>query len=710
MRRLHILGLCAVLGLAVLFIHPFSTLQNSISDLFFSPKNVQSPITIVAIDEKSISPEGQLGRFKDWPRTYYAQALRELNKYDPAVVGIDLDFRDRSRGISAQRLQQFTDLKKSGIRSDIDWNSIIALFMQDSGAASTHPDDVELQKTLLETKRVVLIEPLFTTTATPVVVAEGSQGVLPSVNGTITPIFSGASIVSGFNNAFYDPDGVVRHFLSVLGSEKSFSYVLAQQYAQAQGKSLLETSFNDETFYRIRYLAEAGQSFNTVSFIDVVNGKVDAGLIKNHIVIIGGTAGILNDIAQTPTGSNAMPGVEILATATQQILDNFVMQESGIVWRVVSLLLLLVIAVLFLQLSLSYFAGLCIALLVVLPLAGYIAYQDGLVLDVLHPLIALIVTALIVLWYRNKTELKAKRAIKNAFAHYVSPLVVNQLAKDPSQLALGGSRQTITVLFSDIVGFTTLSEKLTPEDTVALLNDYLTAMTDVIFEFGGTLDKYQGDAIMALFGAPLADKNHAANAVQCALRMRQALVSLHDKWAAIANLPFKEELTQLDFRVGIATGPAVIGNVGSQKRFDYTAIGDIVNLGSRLESINRKYGTRIIVNKGTFTTITENSNPFACRKLDVVRVKGKSIETEIFEVVGLHDSFNADMKAMLDDFENARVMYTERNFAGAKEAFRAILERFPEDGPSSIYKNRCEFFMRKPPNIDWSPIVNLEEK
>ncbi len=215
---------------------------------------------------------------------------------------------------------------------------------------------------------------------------------------------------------------------------------------------------------------------------------------------------------------------------------------------------------------------------------------------------------------------------------------------------------------------------------------------------------------MALFGAPLADPAHGINACAAALAMRKALVALHERWSGIQSLPFKDELIRLDFRVGIATGPAIIGNVGSEKRFDYTAIGDIVNLGSRLESVNKRYGTHIIVDKETFATITSNNNAFVFRKLDTIRVKGKEIATEIFEVVGLTESVTNDMRTMLDDFENGRILYTQRNFIEAKQYFEAVLVKLPEDGPSQIYLNRCNFYLRKPPRRDWDAIVDLEEK
>lgn len=708
MRRTFLLLACIGISLLLAFFGPFITLSNKLTDLFFTSHQTQAPITIVAIDDASISPQSTLGRYKDWPRTYFAQAIRELNKHNPAVIGLDLDFREQSGGISSQRLKQFADLQQANPSARFDWGSIVPLFIPTAQGSQTikHPDDIELQKTFAESKRVVLPAPLLFTQE-----GDATRGILPVSTNSVSPIFSGVNIFSGFNNALLDRDGVLRRALYSFGEKKNFAAVLAEQYSRAVGRDEIDPRFLSGEYSVIRYSGKPGKTFNTISFADVVAGRIDPKLITNRIVIIGSTAGVLHDDLPTPASSQPMPGVEILANQTAQMLDGAYVSQTGVVWIIVSVLLFVGVAgVLFLLLSLKFFVVLFAVLMLGLPIVGYILYQTGSVVNVVHPLVSVILTAIAVLWYRNQTELKAKKALKNAFAHYVSPLVVNELIKDPSLLSLGGKRETITVLFSDIVGFTTLSEKLSPEDTVALLNDYLTAMTEVIFEFGGTLDKYQGDAIMALFGAPMNDKNHATNAVHAALRMRQALVALHDKWNAIPNLPMKDELLQLDFRVGIATGPAVIGNVGSQKRFDYTAIGDIVNLGSRLEAVNRKYGTRVIVNKATFTAITESANPFAFRKLDVVRVKGKSIETEIFEVYGISDTLNTETKAMLDDFENARVMYTERNFLGCKEALRVILDRFPEDGPSAIYKNRCEFFLRKPPNIDWSPIVSFDEK
>lgn len=707
MKRFGVLALLFVLcgGVALygsLVYDPFESFNNKITDLFFTAKQISPDITIIAIDDRSLDSSAGLGRFKDWPRSYYAQVLRTIAAYKPAVVGFDLDFRDASQGVSKLRLQQMYDayqkhLQGGGKASAFPWNDLMQRFAPQTGEVvdvTVHPDDADFQKALGENGPVVLFYQIANFGA--------------AVAQNILPIFSGEKVSTGFGNVLGDRDGILRRVVSGEGENNSFPYEIARVYSEAQGKKLEKlTSSIPE---RIRYVGKPG-SYNTISFADVLAKKFDQNIIEGKIVLIGSTAGVIHDDFETPMSKTSMAGVEVHANVIQQILENRTVREQG----AFGLMLLLAVicgglGFIFMTRSLTTFLVSFVAVFLLYPVIAFAAFQGGYVVNVVYPESTLLLTALAVLWYRNKTELREKRMIKNAFAHYVSPIIVNELVRVPDSLKLGGKRQTISVLFSDIVGFTTLSEKLTPEDTVALLNDYLTAMTDVIFQHQGTLDKYQGDAIMALFGAPLIDPQHPINAVTSALKMRAALSMLHEKWDRIPTLPFKQELINLDFRVGIATGPAVIGNVGSEKRFDYTAIGDIVNLGSRLESLNRKYGTKVMVDKTTFEVITALQHPFLFRKLDVVRVKGKKIETEIFEVVGVADTLPQEVRGMLDHFENGRIQYIERNFLVAKQHFDDILGQFPDDGPSQIYRNRCDFYLRKPAPRDWSPIVTLDEK
>lgn len=680
-----------VLSVALVFLEPLRTVQWKIEDLFFRARPVSTQITIIAIDDKSLSPEGGLGRFRDWPRSYYADLIRKINPFKPAVVAFDLDFRNPSQGMSGAALKQITEA------------NLLETVRQYQG--EVHPDDADFNRTLSEGGPVVLTSSLLYSER-----LEEDATILKEPAGVAGPIFKGDKISVGYKDVLRDRDGVLRRFAPKvrMNATDLFNFPATIVKSSAQAASLPDTESGEQI--RIAYNARPF-SYTMIPFVDVLKGSFDPKSIEGKIVLVGATASILQDIHSTPTSRDFMAGVEVNANMVQQLMEGRSLNEQGLVSLIVLLALISFGATLaFLKLSLR---GLLItfgAAVFLYPVAAFALYQQGMALNVVYPEMALVSCAIAVLWYRNKTEFREKAEIKRAFAHYVSPVVVDELAKNPDSLKLGGSRKQITVLFSDIVGFTTLSERLSPEDTVALLNDYLTAMTEVIFSHGGTLDKYQGDAIMALFGAPLDDEHHAVNAGQAALGMRRALVGLHEKWNTLPELPFKDELIQLDFRVGMATGPAVIGNVGSEKRFDYTAIGDIVNLGSRLESINRKYGTHILVDKTTFITITNNHNPFVFRKLDTVRVKGKRQETELFEIVTFLDTVTAEVKTMLDDFENGRILYTQRNFMDARQYFESALQHVPDDGPSRIFLNRCNFFIRKPPSLDWSAVIELTEK
>lgn len=683
-----LLGLgIAVLVSALAFWNPLQVIQWKITDLFFRGRPASDEITIIAIDDKSLSPEAGLGSFKTWPRSYYAELLRTINKHKPAVVAFDLDFRQGSKGIGNVTLKQLLNQYEKN-NGSINLYEILKAF-----DSSSHPDDIDFQNVLNETKSVVLFSFLPNS-------LESNQ------NGEVfNPIFSVTENLSvGYGNLVLDRDRILRHFTPRKGTYKSFAVAIAEAFS----KKTVDKTFDFQI--PINYAAPAF-SYRMIPFVDVLRSNYKPADISNKIILIGATSRIIQDLHSTPTSRLFMPGVEIHANIIQQLLEGKFLYEQP-QWSIFFAIALFAIigSLLFLKLRIIYGLLLFAFVLIVYPAAAFSLYQKGLVLNVVYPEITWVFTVIGALLYRNHTEFREKREIKLAFSRYVSPVVVEELSSDPTMLKLGGKREKISVMFSDIVGFTTLAEQMSPEDTVALLNDYLTAMTEVIFTYHGTLDKYQGDAIMALFGAPLADALYAQNACSSALAMRRALVSLHEKWNSIANLPFKDNLIQLDFRVGIATGSVVIGNVGSEKRFDYTAIGDIVNLGSRLESLNKKYGTHIMVNKETFVKVTENGSPFVFRKLDTVRVKGKTHATEIFELVATSETITEEMKAMLDYFENGRILYTQRNFKDALPYFESALAKFPEDGPTKIYISRCEYFLKHPPDTDWDAVVELEEK
>jgi adenylate cyclase len=273
-------------------------------------------------------------------------------------------------------------------------------------------------------------------------------------------------------------------------------------------------------------------------------------------------------------------------------------------------------------------------------------------------------------------------------------------SKNPEKLRLGGEKKDLTVLFSDIRGFTSISERMTPESLVKFLNEYLTKMTDLVFKYDGLLDKYMGDAIMAIWGAPLDQRDHTQRACYTALDMVDELKLLQKKWAA-------EGMPKLNIGIGVNTGPMVVGNMGSERRFDYTVMGDSVNLGSRLEGLNKIYGTNIIVSEMTYGRVREE---ILGRELDSVRVKGKDQPVKIFELLARRSQASSEQKAWVEEFHAALADYRNHHWSGALQAFQAILEKHPRDGAARLYVERCLTLEKNPPPENWEGVYTLTTK
>jgi adenylate cyclase len=306
---------------------------------------------------------------------------------------------------------------------------------------------------------------------------------------------------------------------------------------------------------------------------------------------------------------------------------------------------------------------------------------------------------LVITVYRYVTEEREKKKIRGAFQYYLTASVVNEILKDPSKLKLGGDKKHLSVMFSDIRGFTSIAEKLSPEELVKLLNEYLTAMTDIVFKYDGLLDKYIGDAIMAVFGAPLDQPDHAFRACRTALEMMSELRRLREKWAA-------EGRPDVNIGVGINSGDMVVGNMGSEMRFDYTVMGDSVNLASRLEGINKEYGTNIILSEFTYEIVKDD---FTCRQIDAVRVKGKKLPVRIFELIC--DRKDAPRwQEFTGRFETGLAKYREGLWDEAIAAFRGVLEIKPDDGPAQLYIDRCEALKENPPEGEWDGVFTMTKK
>ena len=301
--------------------------------------------------------------------------------------------------------------------------------------------------------------------------------------------------------------------------------------------------------------------------------------------------------------------------------------------------------------------------------------------------------------YRVIFEEREKRKTRSAFGMYVHPGLINQMLKDSSLLRLGGEEAELTVMFSDVRGFTSISERLTPTQLVELLNEYLTAMSDVIMKTWGTVDKYEGDAIMAFWGRPYPQDDHALRACNACLNMIDTLGDLNAKWKSEGKLP-------LNIGVGLNTGPMVVGNMGSNRRFNYTVMGDAVNLGSRLEGQNKEYGTHIIISEGTYHHAKEH---FVCRELDLIRVKGKNKPVAIYELMARSEE-SAKYEPLVKVFRQGLKLYRMGKFAEAGEAFQDILSAYPNDGPSKLFAGRCQAYVSAPPTGVWDGVFTATSK
>ncbi|MGA2404747.1 MAG: adenylate/guanylate cyclase domain-containing protein [Syntrophobacteraceae bacterium] len=414
---------------------------------------------------------------------------------------------------------------------------------------------------------------------------------------------------------------------------------------------------------------------------------------KDAYVFFGFSAPGLVDLRPTPL-SNICPGVEIHATLLDNLLTGDFLRDTPPVAVVLSTLMLGILAAVSVA-SLAtnaWHSLLGFALLAPMPaFIGFAAYPLGLWWPVVVQEIAVLaaLTGAIVLNYA--TEGRKKAFIKKAFRHYLSPAVIERILEDPSHLKLGGERKELTIFFSDLEGFSTISERLDPESLTSLLNVVLSDMTDIILDEGGTLDKYEGDAIIAFWNAPLDQPDHAERACRAALKCQQKIRERQEEYSMRAGAPVR-------MRIGINTGAVVVGNMGSAKRFDYTVLGDAANLASRLEGANKFFGTPIMVSGETWK---KTSGKFAGRRLGLVRVVGRARPVEVFEPTGTE----ADADAYNERFSLALAYCLEKRWREALDLFQSR----PDDPPARVYADRCRSLAENPGG-DWDGIWHLDRK
>jgi adenylate cyclase len=692
---------------------------------------------IAVIDEKSLT---ELGRWP-WPRTTIARLVDSLKACGAKSIGFDIVFSEPDNNSSIRAITDLAaEMKKSGIRD----NNVFSLLNKKLAVADT---DAALVKSMANAKNVTIgyffhlrgkdTEDLE---MSPKEIDENIQNIQNSRYQVINSseqnpddsrlphayapeanirIISSAARNSGYFNMIPDSDGSNRWSPLVIKLKDNYYSSLAismlMQYLDWPMLSLNLESYgvnsinigkitiptDDHGRLLVNYRGPE-KTFPHYSIADIIKRKLPADTFRNKIVLVGATAIGIYDLRVTPF-SAAYPGVEIHANVIDNILhQDFLTYSSFIRFLDIITIVAFGLIIGFVVPRLKAVVGIFVFLLTVgafIVLNLFVFSRLNIWMNLTYPLLTMIAIYFGVTIYRYVTEEREKKKIRGAFQYYLTASVINEMLKDPTKLKLGGDKKDLSVLFSDIRGFTTISEKLTPEELVHLLNEYLTAMTDVVFKYEGMLDKYMGDAIMAVFGAPLDQPDHAKRACLTALHMLSELRGLQKKWQ-------EEGKPVLNIGVGINSGDMVVGNMGSEMRFDYTVMGDMVNLGSRLEGINKEYGSNIIVSEFTYNTVRDS---MCCRELDMVRVKGKKLPVKIYELLG-EKKAESKWKEFINAFEEGLALYRAAKWDDAMAVFRKVLAIKPEDAASQLYIERCKNLKENPPQAPWDGVFTMTRK
>ena len=662
-----------------------------------NPKQAHPDIVLVAIDESSLDAFGRW----PWPRDRHGYIVRFLKQAGAKAAVFDVMFFEPDENATEFDESFAQDVKAAG-------NVFLPLHFQGS-KETVSPEYLSKARIAVEgdlARAGGMLGPDLGLKLPLAGLAEGARGL-------------------GFINLTADSDGPTRRIpligrfgdaavpqlslavaRDLLGIEKVVIQEDSLRIAERtvpltpEGALLLNWHGPLEGTYPTYAVGHVLQSFAQIEKKE--RPVLDPAVFKDKIVFIAGTAAGLYDLRVTPF-STYTPGVLIHMTALDNLLQGRFLRSAPKWFTVLMLLMLCLISAWTFMLCSSYpvkfgvTGGLAVAYyaLATHALAGHDRW-----LDLVFPEAALALTFATAATLEYLTEGKQRRQTRAAFDKYMSAEVVDEIMRNPDAIKLGGERKEITIFFSDIAGFTTISERLQPEELVSLLNRYLSAMTDIIRRHRGNVNKYLGDGIMALFGAPLGESNHATLACYAALDSQAALTILRDQWK-------KEGLPDIVARIGINAGPCIVGNMGSQTRLEYTVMGDCVNLASRLEGANKFYDTLILLGP---RTVELAKNDIEVREVDLLRVKGKNEPVVVYELLGRTGQLSPQRIKTVSIYSEGLAAYKNGNFAGASARFTEALDLDPADGPSRVYLERSLEYLQAPPSEGWDGVYVLKSK
>lgn len=616
-----IVGASITLALCLVFlihVKPLQILDLKVYDLLFHLRGEQKApgeVVIAAIDEKSIE---KIGRWP-WSRDNFVRLIERLSENNVAVIAFDVLFSEPERNDSA--------LSEAVAKAGNVIMPIVFFFEADSERVSA--------EILTSSLRIINQE-------------EFSRYSPISSKDVLTPVSSIAHSSAGFGhiNAFPDEDGTIRaealyiehggYLIPSLALKSASLYLGVPEDRMivdaTRGIYLGKRYIRTDNYGRILIPYYGGNnSFRQISIVDILEGKVKGEEIEERVVLVGATAVGIYDLRVTPF-SSALPGVEKHANVIGALISGKSIIPVSSSYIYLSILTAGILSTILYYRFKSVYAVLIMTfLLTVNLLISYSLFLRGIWFSPSFSSLTLILNFIAIIAMKYAYSEREARQIRKIFSNYVTERVVNELIKNPEMAKLGGERREVTVLFSDIRGFTTLSEKTPPEQVVEILNEYFDAMTKVIFKWEGTLDKFIGDAIMVFWGAPLPQPDHAERAVKCSLEMVATLRQLSQKWKS-------EGKPELRIGIGINTGEVLVGNIGAEgRKMDYTVIGDHVNLASRLEGLNKKFGTEIIISEYTLEKLRKKVEEQTFRGalfrgLGNIAVKGKEKPVKLYSV------------------------------------------------------------------------------
>lgn len=707
-------------------------------------------IVIVGLDEQTLQ---KIGSFPI-PRKNYATLVNKLNAGGARVIAFDVTFPVPESNSGQEALQK--------LQVELGTSASPALLQQVKALETASDQDATLAAAMKNSGNVVLghvfldsqpdpklAEEYFNIAWAHVFPQELPVGFKPGqtvdlgrvwtenhgtvkqgVEANITKLADAAESF-GFINIVPDSDGTLRHALLMIRyQDQDFfpsldlevvrefekipdqdiaAYIAPNGLERIQfGKHSLRPASDGSAL--LNYTGPY-QTYAQYSMWDVLSGAVPPETFRDKIVLVGATALAIGDIRNTPfEGEDSVyMGVEVHANIIDNLLHSaergrgFLKRgyDEEMVDLGFILLFGLVFGFLFSRVTPLYSTITVLATLTAYAWFVYFSFvHKGQWLSFVIPAGTLAANYAAITSLRMIREERAKRNIRKSFSQYLSPGVIELIEKDPEKyIRPGGESKELTVLFSDIRGFTTISEGLTPDQLVQLLNEYLGQMTEIVFAADGTLDKYIGDAIMAFWGSPYPQEDHAARSCACALRMSRGLAALNAKWQAAGRPP-------ISIGIGLNTGMVNVGNMGSARRLSWTVMGDNVNLASRLEGITKQYHVQIVISEATYRQV---SSQFVCRELDKIRVKGKTLPVNIYELMDVAAE-KTKYEKLLEQFDGAMAAYRSQNWREAAAQFTEVLLKFPDDGPSQVFLERAMEFSESAPEGEWDGVYVMKTK